>query len=170
MDDEHTRDLPRLIGRMHEVALDVLVAIWRLNGGDFGLDSAVVFGNLLRPGVMGPQALPNRHGGHASNGELLRSGEEFAPIYLTMNVGVEKVEKLLRIFAGGFTFHVRNLLRIWIPAISTAFRHVPAAPHLPAGNTANMAALLWGTSGLEGGSSVSSIFYRAAWGRSCTAM
>src|SRR5690242_6705679 len=125
MDDEDAGVfLLRFFHGMHEIPLDLGVAFGRWNRDHFGLDSTVVFGNLLRPGVIGTQALPDRHGGHASNGELLCAFKEGAPIHTAMYIDVEKVDKLLRILTCSLAFHVPCLLEIEI-----GFSRKPACRH-----------------------------------------
>jgi len=54
-----------------------------------GLDTAVVFGDLLRPGVIRAQALPYRRCRHAAGRELFRAIQEFAASDIAVNVTVE---------------------------------------------------------------------------------
>ncbi len=70
-----------------------------------GLDALVVFGDLLRPGVVGAQALPNGGGGHAADGELLGAIQEIAPGDIAVDVAVEEVQQFLRVIGCFLAFH-----------------------------------------------------------------
>ena len=92
-------------GRARQVAFDAAIAIRRLDGYIFGLNAAVVFGNLLGPGVVGTQALKDRGDGEAAGGEFLGAIHEVAASNVAVNVEVEKIEQLLREVGRFLAFH-----------------------------------------------------------------
>ena len=77
----------------------------RGHGRRLGLDALVVLGDLLRPGVVGAEALPDRRGGQAADGELLRAIQEFAAVDVAVDILVEQVEQLLRVIGRFLSFH-----------------------------------------------------------------
>ncbi len=92
-------------GGAHQVAFDAAVALRRGNGHVFGLDAVVVFGNLLGPGVVGTQALEDRRGGEAADGEFLRAIQKVAALDVAMDIEIEEVEQLLREVRRFFALH-----------------------------------------------------------------
>ena len=84
----------------------LLVALGRGDGDVLGLDAAVVFGHLLRPGVIGTEALPDRGSGQAADGEFLRAIQECAAVDIAVHVAVKKVQQLLRKIGRFLSFHV----------------------------------------------------------------
>src|SRR5262249_10457399 len=93
MDDQNRWQLSGGIRRTHQVAGNTPVAFWRLHCRSFSVDAAVVFRDLDRPGVIRPEHLEQRRGGHPSDSELLRASEKFAPGNFPMHVKVEQVQK-----------------------------------------------------------------------------
>jgi hypothetical protein len=74
------------------------------------LISAVVFGDLLRPGVIRPEALPYRGSSQAADSVLFRSFQEVTAVDIAMHVTVKEVQQLLREIGGVLSFHVKCLL------------------------------------------------------------
>src|SRR5438445_7881086 len=86
---QYTGKLACTRGGTNQVSAYAPIALWRRYGLVPGLDAAVVFGDLLRPGVTGAQALPYRRCRHAAGRELFRSIQEFTASDIAVNVTVE---------------------------------------------------------------------------------
>ncbi len=99
VDHEDTRQFSRGLRRPNQISFDAAVAFRRRHGDVLGLDAAVVLGNLLRPGVIGTQALPDPHGRHAANREFLRAFQEIAALDFAVHIAVKQIQQLLRILA-----------------------------------------------------------------------
>src|SRR5437879_6301496 len=110
MHDQDRGQLTANVCRANQIPSDTAVALGRGHGGIFGLDSAVVFGNLLRPSVIRAKALPYCCRGYAADSELLRAIQEFAPFDIAVNVTVKQVQQFLREIGSSFSFHLRSLL------------------------------------------------------------
>jgi hypothetical protein len=90
VDDEHGGQLPTL-GRAREVTFDRAVPGGRLHGLVAHLEALVVGRHLLRPGVVGPQALEDGRDGQAADRELAGAVEEGAAVDVAVLVLVKEV-------------------------------------------------------------------------------
>ena len=78
----------------------------RRHGDVFGLDAAVVFGNLLGPGVIGAQAFPELVAVTPARGEFLRAVEKAAAVDIAVDIEIEEIQQLLRVIGGFLSFHM----------------------------------------------------------------
>ena len=67
-----------------------------------------VLGDLLRPGIIGRQALQDRDGGQPADRELRGAVQKGAAVDLAVLVLVEDVEQLLRVVRRLFALHRRQ--------------------------------------------------------------
>ena len=107
VDHENARQLAGGVGRPHEGSLNLAVALRGRHGHHLDLDALVVFGHLLRPGVIGTEGLQDPEGGQAADGELLRAFQESAAVDIAMDIFIEKIEYFLRKIAGLHAVHMQ---------------------------------------------------------------
>src|SRR5439155_2647040 len=108
MHDQHARQLATGIGRVHQVAADVAIALRRGNGGGFRLDPAIIFRDLLGPSEMRAQALEERGGSQATDSKLVRALQELTAVDIAVHILVKHVQQLLWKIARFLAFHGYN--------------------------------------------------------------
>jgi hypothetical protein len=92
MHHQHAGQFPGGARRTHQRSFDLPIALRRRNRHHLDFDALVVLRHLLRPGVIGLQALPNRGGSQATHGELLSPFQEGPPVHSTVYIFIEKIQ------------------------------------------------------------------------------
>ena len=109
--DEHSRQLPRGLGRPDEVAAHCARPRRRGVLDVLGREPRVVLRNLLGLGEPGAQGVEQHGGGDAAHGELGRALEEAATVEGAVDVGVEQDQQLGVEVLGSLQVHPRSIHR-----------------------------------------------------------
>ena len=78
---------------------------WRGDGNDLYLDPAVVFGDLLGPGIVRAQALKESANRQAADGEFLGPFEKSPAINVAVDIKIKQVQQFLREITRLLAFH-----------------------------------------------------------------
>jgi hypothetical protein len=105
VDDDHAGQFAAGVGRPRKIAAHVSRALRRGIGQIFGLDARVIFGDLLRKGIVGPQALQHRGGCEAAYREFCGAIQKITAADHAVNVTIKQLENFWREIAGLFPFH-----------------------------------------------------------------
>src|ERR1044072_6375859 len=79
------------------VAFDRAVPFRRRHGLVTDLDAFVVCRHLLRPGVVGPEALEDCRDSQTTDSELCGTVQEGAPVDIAVLIFVKEVQQILRV-------------------------------------------------------------------------
>src|SRR5262245_39458747 len=87
--DQNPGQFSSRIRRVHHVAVDGPVALWRWHGHRLSLDAAVAFRNLCRPSIIRSEHLEEGCRGYAADRKLFCAVKKLAPMNFAMHVSVE---------------------------------------------------------------------------------
>ncbi len=108
MNYEHDGQLS-IFCRASQIAFDRTVSGRRLHDFVAHFNAFVIRRYLLRPGVVGCQALENRRDGQAAGRKLAKTIKESTAVDVAVLVFVKQIQQLLRIIGCFLSFHSSSL-------------------------------------------------------------